>query len=134
MELIITPLEKALSSLNEALLEYNKDIKNLFVRDSCIQRFEYSYELAWKMLRRYLRITEASNIEIEELNFQSLIRLGSDKGLLKNGWDQWKIYRETRNITSHAYDETKAQEIIKYIPSFYADALYLLNKLKTKNA
>lgn len=109
MKLILTQLEKTLASLHEALKEYESNTNNLFIRDSCIQRFEYSYELSWKMLKRHLKLTEPRSSEIEELNFQSLIRLGSDKGLLKHGWDNWKIYREAINITSHAYDEGKAR-------------------------
>jgi hypothetical protein len=49
MTLDIRSLIKALASLQEALAEYKKH-PNHFMRDSCIQRFEYSYELAHKML------------------------------------------------------------------------------------
>jgi len=48
--IILTTFEKALLSLEKAL----EQPKNEFIRDSVIQRFEYTYELAWKMLRRFL--------------------------------------------------------------------------------
>jgi len=58
--LILTPLTKAVASLELALVQP----KNEFVRDAVIQRFEYTYELCWKMLRRYL----ISDIGVEEVN------------------------------------------------------------------
>lgn len=133
MKLILTPLQKAIASLKEAIDAYQIEPSNLFVRDSCIQRFEYTYELSWKMLKRYLKLSEPSSENIEELNFQSLIRLGSDRGLLQNGWDKWKVYREARNITSHAYNEEKAKEIISYISDFHIEAQFLLEKLLSAN-
>ena len=56
MTLILTPLENAINSLNIAFVEYQKDNSNEFVRDSVIQRFEYTYELCIKMLKRYLEL------------------------------------------------------------------------------
>jgi len=47
-------LERAFISLQESQKELGKDDKNLFVRDSLIQRYEYTIELAWKTLKDYL--------------------------------------------------------------------------------
>jgi hypothetical protein len=52
--IITESLEKALVSLKEAWAEYQKDISNTFVRDSVIQRFEYTFEFSHKLLRRFL--------------------------------------------------------------------------------
>jgi nucleotidyltransferase substrate binding protein (TIGR01987 family) len=58
-------LESALNSLKEAIVLDKKnekeEIKSMF-RDSCIQRFEYSYELSWKFMKYIL---EKHDIEIE---------------------------------------------------------------------
>lgn len=133
MNLDLSSFQKALASLDEAIKAYQANSSNDFIRDACIQRFEFSYELAWKMLRRYLKENSPTETRINELNFQSLIRLGSDQGLLKNGWNSWKIYRQARNNTSHNYNEAISQEVIQQIPAFYVDANYLLDKLKKKN-
>jgi DNA replication initiation complex subunit (GINS family) len=53
-------------------------------------------------------------------------------GLFKGNWEKWKIYRDARNITSHTYDENKADSIIAIAPEFYAEALYFLNELKKR--
>ena len=65
MTLILTPLENAINSLNIAFVEYQKDNSNEFVRDSVIQRFEYTYELCIKMLKRYLELNASSKGEVD---------------------------------------------------------------------
>lgn len=47
--------------------------------------------------------------KVSEMSFQSLIMLGSDRGLLSNSWDKWKVYQEARNKTSHTYNQPKAE-------------------------
>lgn len=129
-QLDLSSIEKAVASLNEAVTEYLKNKNNAFVRDATIQRFEYTYELSHKMLKRYLEMTEPSAEEIDQMSFPNLIRTGSERGLLLNGWDCWKVFREGRNLTSHTYNEKKASEICDIIPSFLQDAQYLVSQLK----
>lgn len=123
--------QKALASLEEVIFEFNKDTENKFIRDACIQRFEYTYELSGKMLRRYLELTETTPSEITEMSFPNLIRTGSKRGLLLKDWEQWFIYRNARNLTSHTYDEKKADQVIKIIPAFFEDAKYLFTKINS---
>lgn len=131
-KLDLSSLIKALNSLDEALREYQKQSKNLFIRDATIQRFEYSYELAHKMLKRYLEMTESNSEEIDQMPFSTLIRTGAEKGLLLNSWEAWSIYRNARNLTSHTYNEKKAIEVCGVIPSFLKDAQYLLKQLQAR--
>ena len=132
MELITESFEKALASLKEAWVEYQKDLSNTFVRDSVVQRFEYTFELSHKILRRFLSETEASKTEISEMLFNDLIRLGCKRGLLLNDLETWDKYRKARNLTSHNYDEFNADNIIIVIPVFIEDINYELLKLKEK--
>jgi len=53
-KLDLTSLEKALTSLQKAIERYGREPEDEEVRDSVIQRFEYSYELCWKMLSKEL--------------------------------------------------------------------------------
>lgn len=129
MELDFTSFSKAILSLEEALNEYKVN-SNAFIRDACIQRFEYTYELAWKMLKRYLEITSANPVEVDEMSFQTLIRVGSERGLLLNGWDKWAEYRKARSTTSHVYNEAKASEVFAAIPGFLIDAKHLIKQLQ----
>ncbi len=128
----LTSLEKAVASLKEVIEEYEKT-KNMFVRDACIQRFEYTYELSHKMLKRHLEMSSANPAEIDQMSFQDLIRTGSEKGLLLHGWDEWKLYRKARGTTSHAYDEVKALDVLSIIPRFFEEVKYLLEQLNKQN-
>lgn len=128
-KLILTSLENAVASLQDALNEYAKE-EDTYVRDAVIQRFEYTYELSHKLLKRHLEATAANPDEIDTLSFQDLIRLGSERQLLRSGWEKWSLYRKLRGTTSHTYDEAKAQEALKKIPEFYEEAHFLLQQLQ----
>jgi nucleotidyltransferase substrate binding protein (TIGR01987 family) len=132
MKLSFTSFQKAVESLNEVLNVYQDDPSNTFYRDACIQRFECSYELSVKMLKRYLEMSEASTSSIDALSFSDVIRLANERDLLLSNWEAWRDFRFARNITSHAYDEKKAKEVVKIIPQFYTELLFLLDKLKSK--
>jgi nucleotidyltransferase substrate binding protein (TIGR01987 family) len=133
VELITEPLEKALNSLKEAWTEYQKDTSNTFVRDSVIQRFEYTFEISHKILRRFLSEAESSRAEISEMLFNELSRLGSKRGILLNDLETWDKYRRSRNLTSHNYDEFNAESILVIIPVFIEEIDYELAKLKEKS-
>ena len=132
MKLDITSLENAVKSLKLALDEFEKT-QSVFVKDACIQRFEYTYELSHKMLKRQLEAMSANPAEYDGMSFQNIIRAGSEVGLLLNGWDRWKEYRKERGTTSHAYSEEKANEVFEIIPDFYQEAKYLLEQLAKHN-
>lgn len=123
-------LEKALATLQEASLAHDQSPSDLFIRDACIQRFEYSYELAHEMLHRHLAATEPNAAEIDSLTFPDMIRLAFARGLTAEEWATWRLYREARNRASHAYDARKAEEVMRIIPTFLASAWRLLEELK----
>ncbi len=58
-KLDLTNIKNAVATLKEAINYYNTDveqpIKNMYA-DSCIQRFEYTYELSWKIMKKYLKL------------------------------------------------------------------------------
>ena len=132
MRIDFSPLEKALTSLNRALVRALAAPEDEELRDACIQRFEYTFELCWKMLRRYLEVTLPNPEEVDGMSFQTLIRTGSEQGLLLNGWDRWVNYRKARGTSSHVYDGEKAREVFGVVPEFLLEAKYLLGKLTEK--
>ena len=130
MFLDLSSFTKAIGTLSEALTEYEKDKKNLFVRDSVIQRFEYTYELSHKMLKRFLSYAEFSGQATAEMVFAEIIRTANEKGLLLNDLEKWEEYRQARNMTSHVYDETKANLVISLMPEFLREVEFLLAQLR----
>lgn len=129
MTLDLSSFEKAIAALDEALAARKAEPGNGFILDSCIQRFEFTYELGWKMLRRHLENTEPAAESIDAMGFADLIRTGSERGLLRSGWDRWKVWREARNATSHTYDAEKALKVIAVVPDFLEEARFLRDAL-----
>jgi nucleotidyltransferase substrate binding protein (TIGR01987 family) len=101
------------------------------LRDACIQRFEFTFELAWKMLKRRLEMDMPSIDVVDGMNYRSLIRTGAEYGLI-NDVPAWFVYRDKRNITSHTYDAAKAAEVFAVVPDFARDASALLAALEAK--
>lgn len=133
-KLDLSPLAKAIGRLQEGIARYQKDVSDTQIRDGLIQRFEFTYEISHKMLRRYLEMTSASPEQFDSLAFQDLIRTGNEQGLLMGDWPRWKQYRDMRSKTSHTYDEDIALQVVAQIPAFLDEATYLQNQLQARLA
>jgi nucleotidyltransferase substrate binding protein (TIGR01987 family) len=97
---------KALDRLNEALAEDETP----FVRDSVIQRFEMTFEMAWKCLYRFLR-DKGEQVAAKAWD----VLPEAFKASLIEDADVWELLRQYRNDTSHEYNEDKAIEIAAFV-------------------
>ena len=131
MALDFSALNKALTSLNKALAKSAAAPDDEELRDACIQRFEYSFELCWKMLKRQLEQELPSPAEIDGYSFRQLFRVGAERGFVDDV-EAWFDYRELRNITSHTYDEAMAVKVYNAIPAFAMHATGLLSRLASR--
>ena len=129
MTLDISPFEKAIVRLSEGLARYELDVTDEQIRDGLIQRFEFTYELSHKMLKRFLESISATPEDYDAMPFQNLIRTGNEQGLLLGDWSNWKNYRDMRSKTSHTYNEAKALEVVAGIPAFLEEAVFLRDQL-----
>lgn len=129
MALDFTALVNAIARLEEGYARHLADPSDQQLRDGLIQRFEFTYDLSHKMLRRYLAESSGTSSAVEEMTFPALIRTGNERGLLLGEWPQWRAYRDARNITSHTYDEAKALAVVAGLPAFIAEARYLRDAL-----
>lgn len=128
----LTSFEKALHQLEESLQAYTGAPDNSFYRDATILRFAVTYDLAHRMLKRYLEMTAPNPAAIDQMAFPDMIRTGSEQGLLRSGWDKWKDYRKARGTASHTYDEAKAMEVAAIIPDFQSEAQSLFDELRKR--
>ena len=116
--------KRALTKLKEASTELRERNNNEIVRDGLIQRFEFTYELAWKATKEYLE-----NMGIVEIN--------SPKAVFKEAYAQklvedeliWLTLIKDRNETTHVYNEERSIEIAERIVNQYIGAF---DKLLTK--
>ena len=105
---VLSSFEKALSKLSQAL-EAEKTELN---RDAAIQRFEFSYELMWKSIKK-------------ELAGEGLV-CQSPKSCFKEAFAQgwindekpWIEMLNDRNLTTHTYDEELAQKVFVALPRY----------------
>lgn len=131
-KLDLTPLANAVQRLHEGFVRYQQDTTDTQIRDGLIQRFEFTYEISHKMLKRYLESASATPAEYDDMPFADIVRSGNEQGLLLGNWAEWKTYREMRSKTSHTYDEEVAIEVVESIPAFLEEARYLLAKLQER--
>ena len=103
--LILTPLKQAVATLDEALGAPDSG----FVRDAIVKRFEYTYELSWKFMRRHL-IWAA--LEPEPETRKDLFRAAARAGLIDDP-EAWFVFHEARNLTAHTYNATNAAKVIE---------------------
>lgn len=134
MSLDISSLESAITRLKEGLERYQRDTSDTQIRDGLIQRFEFTYELSHKMLKRYLESASATPELYDDMPFADLIRSGNEQGLLLGDWPKWRGYREMRGKSSHTYAEKVALEVVAVIPAFLEEAIYLRDKLRARLA
>lgn len=113
LKLAFHKVENALERLKEATLK-PADQEELFI-DATIQRFEFSFELFWKLLKRILEekkgITALYPRDVLEEAYQ---------GEMINDEKAWLRMLKDRNMTSHTYNQNLALEIYnnikKYLP------------------
>ncbi len=134
MTLDIGSFEKAIASLTAGLARYELNTADDQIRDGLIQRFEFTFELSHKTLKRYMESAAASPREYDGMPFQDLIRSGNEQGVLLGDWPTWKKYRDMRSKTSHVYDESKALEVVAGIPAFLAEAVFLRDQIRRRLA
>ena len=129
-ELNLDILKNSLKTLKECHDDYsaepNKKIKD-YIKDSCIKRFEYTYETSKKIMNKFLK-KEYDKSE-KDLTINNIFREMYGLDLIKN-FENWADYREKRNFTSHEYNEKYTDSIIAVIPDFISDVEYLINRLE----
>jgi nucleotidyltransferase substrate binding protein (TIGR01987 family) len=112
---------RALAQLEKAAAQP----KDEFLRDSVIQRFEFTHELAWKMLKLKLEeeglITKTPRHTMQE---------ALQAGLIEDG-NLWSDMLKMRNLTSHTYREELAEDVYAFVTT---QALPVLRDLAKKGS
>lgn len=116
-------IKQEIKSLNQALGQLQAALeqpKDEFIRDSVIKRFEFSFELAWKLMKVALQFL-GKNCNSP----RTCIRLAGQEKLIKN-IKNWLDYQEKRNLSSHVYYEPTAEAVYQITDDFLLDAQKLL--------
>jgi nucleotidyltransferase substrate binding protein (TIGR01987 family) len=134
MTLDLSSLGNSVARLREGLSRHLREPADEQLRDGLIRRFEFTYEVSHKTLRRYLRDVAASPSEEEPLSFADLVRTGTAHGLLCADLAAWRGFRDMRTRTSHTYDAETASRVVAGIPAFLGEAEHLLAELQRRLA
>jgi len=135
----LSSLQKAINSL-EALLERAQDdafmdslddVVQKGIRAGVIQNFEFTFELCWKFIQRWIRLNRTPE-DAEPRARKDLFRMAARYGLITDP-TLWFDFAEARNLTSHTYDENRAQEVFDAAVGFVGEARYLLAQLEMNN-
>lgn len=139
MDLDLSSFRKAVGSLGRTLQVANDqgfmsgltDSQKDVIRAGVIQNFEFTYELSWKFMKRWLTVNLGSSY-VEGVTRRQLFRLIAENKFIDDV-DKWMEYHEARNETSHTYDESTAQEVLETAREFITDAEKLLKALEDSN-
>lgn len=117
---------KALKRLNETNTLYKSDKKNAIYRDALIQRYEFTFELAWKTLKQTM---EDNSFLSNSINSpRNIIHKAYIEKFIDNQ-DIWLDMLNTRNNIAHTYNEHYAIEIATDISVTYIKKLSQLSKV-----
>jgi nucleotidyltransferase substrate binding protein (TIGR01987 family) len=134
-KLDFSSLEKAVSTLELAVKTYLERKDSLdktggdLMRDGVIQRFEYTFELAWKTMKRYLEMYGLE--KVDNLNNRDFFRSCFETGLIGDP-EAWFGFLMDRNQTSHVYDQKIAGNVFESASRFISDAMFLVDQLKKR--
>ena len=106
--------KKALAKLGEAVkLDAERTLSEL-ERQGIIQAFEYTHELAWKVMQDFF--VYQGNTELR--GSRDATRQAFSADLIMDG-DSWMEMIKNRNRTSHTYNEAISEEIYKNIVTLF---------------
>lgn len=107
---------KAFGQLQSALSVYDASADAL-IKEGILQRFEFTHELAWKVMKDYLEYEGHQGVT----GSRSASRLAFNLGLVTDG-QVWMDMIESRNRTVHTYDERILEEEFAKVQNRYAGA------------
>ena len=113
---------RALAKLGQAVdiiadkMDWGDDIDEL-LKEGLIQRFEYTHELAWNVMKNYAEYQGYTDIRGSRDAFRKALQMG----IIDDS--EWMDSIEDRNLTSHSYGEDTAEMVCesivkKYYPLF----------------
>ena len=114
-KLNISSLQDAINSMKNAIRVYEslKDMgedERVVLRAGVIQNFEFTYELGWKFMKRWIEMN-ISPIAVDGVTRRELFRQAAENKLIVDV-DKWMDFHKDRNRTSHIYDEEVAEEVL----------------------
>ena len=118
---------RALATVKKAVeLAATRDLSDL-EKQGLIQGFEFTFELAWNVMKDYLE--EQGILDI--IGSKNAVRHAFNKGIIEDG-QVWMDMIDARNISSHSYDEEIAEKLLgKILKIFYGQLIVFEEKMNS---
>jgi len=97
-------------------------------KSALIQHFEFSYELCWKFMKRYLA---REGEDVEFFTRKDVFRASISKHLITD-FDLWVKFHNARNSTAHTYSEAKAEEVFEVAKLFFREFTEFVKALEAR--
>ena len=120
--------DRALCLLRSALAGRNLENYNELEMEGLVQRFEYTFELAWKTIKDYL---ENSGVVLAQVTPATVIKEAFSAKVIADG-ELWMEMLKRRNLLSHTYDFQHFQAAVVAIHAHYLTAFEQLHALLKK--
>lgn len=115
--------KNALSRLEDVVERSRHQTLNEYENDSLIKRFEFTYEMAWKLMMSYEKENGITLIR----GSKDIVRHALSLTLIENG-EAWMSMIDARNQTAHVYDNETAMDVIDDIIHTYYPLLVELQQ------
>ena len=109
---LLSDLKEAVLRLDEAYEKYDKLDLSRLEKDGIIQRFEFTFELSWKLMQVVL-----TDQHKQVYGVKTVIRESAKLGLVDSPI-KWFGFLDARNLTAHAYKQKTADEVLKKAKKF----------------
>lgn len=139
MILDLSSLKKAIISLEKAIKfsekvekssGFSKDEKDI-IKAGVIQNFEFTYELAWKFMKRWIQENISREV-VDGVTKKELYRVAAENRLIDEV-KKWFKFHKARNRTSHIYDENVAEDVYKTVKLFLPEVKLFFERIEVRN-
>jgi nucleotidyltransferase substrate binding protein (TIGR01987 family) len=127
----VTVLQRSLQVLRDCLAnpDASADLRET-VRAGVIQHFEIAYEIAWKMMKRWIELYVSAEA-VDGVSRRELFRWAAQNHLIDDV-DRWMSFHGARNQSTHIYQEEIAVGVLELAGEFLPEAEALLTRLETR--
>lgn len=127
----VLALERAIAVATPEKMSALDDDTREVLKAGVIQSFEFTYEITWKFLKRWLEVN-VSPSAADGVTRRELFRLAAENRLILDV-EQWMKHHNARNQTSHIYDPQVADSVFGAAHEFARDAKKVLLVLEARN-
>jgi nucleotidyltransferase substrate binding protein (TIGR01987 family) len=107
--------QKALAQLKSAVDLSQQRVLSMLEKQGLIQAFEYTHELSWKCLKDFLEYRGSTQ---QIFGSKDATRQAFSYGIITHG-EVWMQMIQSRNLTTHTYDEDSVEKIVDVILGNY---------------